>query len=140
MLALMIVFGMIKTRDDVLFNTTVVVKSGVLQGAYRKLNLLPGESKVFAPGNSYPLFDLEGIKFGINICYDLNFPNCANLVANRARNFWYAPAIICLRFKQLRNGKENTIQYGSAEQSLDRSVVSGVLPWGHDLAKSTRRK
>ncbi len=105
-LDLTIVFGMIETRDDVLFNTAVVVKNGVLEGAYRKINLLPGESKVFAPGNSYPLFNLEGIKFGINICYDLNFPNCANLVAKQGAQLLVCPCINMLKIKAAQEWKE----------------------------------
>lgn len=105
-LDLTIVFGMIEEHDDKLFNTAVVVKDGVLQGAYRKTNLLPEESKIFAPGEDSPLFDLGSIKFGINICYDLNFPNYANLIAEQGAQLLVSPCNNMLKIRAALEWKE----------------------------------
>src|SRR4030095_1854515 len=74
-----LVFGLIEASDSLLFNTAVVVHNGGLAGSYRKMHLLAGE-KIFQPGNTCPVFELDGLKFGINICFDTNFPAVARAV------------------------------------------------------------
>jgi predicted amidohydrolase len=69
----MIVMGLIEIDGGRLFNVAVVVERGVLVGRYRKAHLLGGE-RVFEAGNESPTFQIEGLRFGINICYDTNFP------------------------------------------------------------------
>jgi hypothetical protein len=41
-----------------------------------------GES-AFDAGSDAPTFDVDGLRFGINICFDTNFPEAARLVAER---------------------------------------------------------
>ena len=48
----MLVLGMIEARQDLLFNTAVVVNHGRLVGSYRKTHLHAGET-IFTPGTSY---------------------------------------------------------------------------------------
>ncbi len=86
---LIIVFGLIEERDGELYNTAVVVNRGKLDGAYRKNHLLPSEC-VFKPGDSYPVFEVHGLKFGVNICFDTNFPDAAAAIAAQG-----ARAILC---------------------------------------------
>ena len=75
-----LVFGVIELDGGRLFNTAVVVERGVLLGAYRKTHLVPGEA-LFHGGEHYPVFDLHGVRFGINICYDAQFAEAAASVA-----------------------------------------------------------
>ncbi len=105
-LSLTIVFGMIEEQGGRFYLTAVVVKSGVLQGAYRKTQLLPGESKVFTPGSQYPVFDLDGIKFGINICYDLNFASCADQVAKQGGQLLVCPCNNMLKTQAANEWKD----------------------------------
>ena len=73
-------FGMIERRDGRFFNTVAVVERGELLGAYRKTHLVPGEA-LFDKGNDYPIFECGGLRFGINICYDMQFAEAAAAVA-----------------------------------------------------------
>ena len=76
----MIVFGLIEEEGENLFNTAVVIKEGELLGKYRKTHLLQGEH-IFEAGFEYPIFEINGLIFGINICYDTQFADAAaNLV------------------------------------------------------------
>ncbi len=86
-----IVMGLIEVEDGRLFNTAVVVDRGVLIGRYRKTHLLGGE-RFFEPGRDSPVFDVAGLRFGINICYDTNFPQAARQVANRGASLLLCPA------------------------------------------------
>jgi predicted amidohydrolase len=86
-----LVFGVIEQSGGSYFNTAVVVRRGVLEGFYRKTHLPAGE-RLFEPGTAYPTFDLHGLRFGINICYDTNFPEAANAVASRGARLLLVPS------------------------------------------------
>ncbi|SFE33421.1 Predicted amidohydrolase [Actinoplanes philippinensis] len=75
-----VVLGLIERRGDDLFNTAAVISGGAVLGAYRKNRLVDGE-RVFTPGRDFPVFDARGVRFGINICYDTQFPETAAAVA-----------------------------------------------------------
>jgi predicted amidohydrolase len=86
-----IVMGLIEVEDGRLFNTAVVVDRGILVGRYRKAHLLGGE-QIFGAGNDSPIFDVAGLRFGINICYDTNFPEAARKVADLGGALIVCPA------------------------------------------------
>jgi predicted amidohydrolase len=92
----MIVMGLIEVEDGRLFNTAVVVDRGVLVGRYRKAHLLGGE-RCFEPGRESPVFEAAGLRFGINICYDTNFPQAARAVADGGAQVIVCPANNMLR-------------------------------------------
>jgi predicted amidohydrolase len=76
-----LVFGVIEQCGAAYFNTAVVVRHGALEGFYRKTHLVPGE-RLFQAGDAYPTFSLNGVTYGINICYDTNFPEAAKAGPN----------------------------------------------------------
>ena len=93
---LMIVFGMIEENAGSLFNTAVVIKDGRLIGKYRKTHLLDGET-VFTAGTEYPVFEINDLKFGINICYDTQFPEATAKLAKQG-----ATLILCVSNTMMR--------------------------------------
>lgn len=92
----MIVMGLIERDGDQLFNTGVVVHRGALVGRYRKTHLLGGE-QLFTPGSDCPVFEVEGLRFGINICFDTNFADTARAVADQGAALIVCPANNMLR-------------------------------------------
>ncbi|HEX8344001.1 MAG TPA: carbon-nitrogen hydrolase family protein [Actinoplanes sp.] len=70
--------------DDHTYNTTLVFdREGVLAATYRKIHLydveIPGrvsyqESRSVAPGADTVVTDVDGVRVGLSICYDLRFP------------------------------------------------------------------
>lgn len=91
-----VVMGLIEQDAGRLFNTAVVIRHGVLLGRYRKRHLLGGES-FFGPGEDSPVFEVAGLRFGINICYDTNFPQAARQVADQGATLLLCPANNMLR-------------------------------------------
>jgi predicted amidohydrolase len=87
----MIVLGVIEADGGDYFNTAVVIARGELIGRYRKTHLVPGEA-VFTAGDGYPVFDCEGVRFGMNICYDMQFPEAAAGVAAAGAQILLTPA------------------------------------------------
>lgn len=73
---LAIVIGMIEADKGRMFNTAAVLADGKVIGRYRKAHLLPGEA-AFTAGTETSVFEFDGSHFGVNICFDTNFPGPA---------------------------------------------------------------
>ncbi|WP_421933928.1 carbon-nitrogen hydrolase family protein [Phenylobacterium sp.] len=86
-----IVMGLIEQDAGALFNTAVVIHAGQLIGRYRKARLL-GREQLFTPGTEAPAFEAAGVRFGINICYDTNFADAAQAVADTGATLIVCPA------------------------------------------------
>lgn len=69
-----IVFGIAEKDDSRIYNTAVIVSKGKYIGKYRKIHLSDFEKTLFDRGNSNCVFEADGIKIGIQICFDLWFP------------------------------------------------------------------
>lgn len=64
-------------RDGKLYNTCCVFdRQGALVASYDKVHLFThvGEDKRYAKGESLGLFQLDGVRCGVIICYDVRFP------------------------------------------------------------------
>jgi predicted amidohydrolase len=88
---LTIVMGVIEVEEARLFNTAVVVDRGILIGRYRKAHLPSGEH-IFDAGSDSQVFEVDGLRFGVNICYDTNFSEAARKVANLGASLIVCPA------------------------------------------------
>lgn len=132
------VIGMIEVDDGRLFNAAVVVARGRVAGRYRKAHLLPGES-AFDPGSEFPIFDADGLRFGISICYDTNFPEAARRVADGGATLLVCPANNMMptrraeRFRDLHNAargarcRETGLWLVSSDVTGERA---GHAAWG----------
>ncbi|HSX30670.1 MAG TPA: carbon-nitrogen hydrolase family protein [Candidatus Saccharimonadales bacterium] len=100
-----VVFGLIEQAGESFFNTAVVIQRGKLLGKYRKTHLLDGE-KIFIPGAEYPVFTQHGVTFGINICYDAQFPEAAQAVAEQGAQLLLLPAQNMLRLESAKKWKD----------------------------------
>lgn len=86
-----LVLGLIEADAGRLYNTAIVVQDRRLLGRYRKTHLLRREG-AFSPGDGTPAFEAGGLRFGINICYDTNFPEAARQVAEAGASLLVCPA------------------------------------------------
>ncbi len=58
-------------------------RQGGVVGVYRKSHVFVATESFFAPGSELPVFDMDFGKVGIPICYDLEFPEPARVLALR---------------------------------------------------------
>jgi len=86
-----LVLGLIERQHGRFFNSAAVIAQGEVVGVYRKTHLTDGES-TFTPGSAYPTFERNGVRFGINICYDSQFPAAARAVAAQGGQVLLVPA------------------------------------------------
>ena len=134
----MMVIGLIEIEDGRLFNTSIVVERGVLVGRYRKAHLLSAE-QAFNAGNDSPIFEIDGLKFGINICFDTNFPEAARKIADLGASLIVCPSNNMMRrdraqtFKELHNAvrgercRETGLWLISSDVTGERD---GRVAWG----------
>lgn len=86
-----LVIGVIERVGSRLFNSAVVIERGTVTGTYRKTHLTPAET-IFDPGEECPVFTVRGVTYGINICYDAQFPDAAARVARQGARVLLLPA------------------------------------------------
>ena len=90
---------------------------GQLVGTYDKVHLTPGDTAYYRAGATHTTFEMKGIKIGLQICYDVRFPEgYRSLLAQAAEvilqgfcaagcDTWKLPVMGChLRSRAAENG------------------------------------
>ena len=92
---LYIVMGSITEKDgNSCYNTTVLIDdSGKIIGKYRKINLWNGEKIYKKAGDEVSVFDTKFGKIGLEICWDLAFPEIAKEITLRGAKIIFCPSI-----------------------------------------------
>jgi len=81
-LGLHVVCGLLERDGDALRNAAVLVGPDGLIGTYRKTHLpFLGVDRFVVPGDALPVFDTPLGRIGIEICYDLRFPEVTRSLA-----------------------------------------------------------
>ena len=139
--------------DGQIYNTAQLIdRSGQTRGSYRKTHLF-GEidRAAFSAGSSLPdIIELDGIKIGILICYDVEFPENVRALALRGADLIAVPTALMQPFDIVAR----TIVPARAYENqafvayADRCGVEGELsycglscvigPDGSDLARAGR--
>lgn len=145
------------------YNTSVIIdRSGEIAALYRKIylfdvNLANGErhfeSDRIAPGDEVVTAEIDGITFGLTVCYDLRFPELYRLLALRGAQILLVPAAftlhtgrdhweVLLRARAIENlcyvvAPAHVGTYPPNRQCFGRSMI--VDPWGLVLAQAPDR-
>ena len=80
-----------KDEKGRIFASHLVVTPKNISGIYRKIHIAPPERSIFSPGNSAPLFEVEGVKLGIQLCYDAHFPELSTRMAVDGADIIFIP-------------------------------------------------
>lgn len=152
-LGVAVVAGLVE-RDaavpEVLYDSVVLLsRDGTLAGRYRKTHLYPEEHRSFRAGGELPVFELDGWKVGVAICFEHAFPEVFSTLARRGAQLVLNPAGIPVGFGYLQElrcraraqdnqiyvatvnhvGWEGTARYGGASLVAD--------PRGEVLARAS---
>ncbi|MDN0084535.1 carbon-nitrogen hydrolase family protein [Crenobacter sp. SG2305] len=77
-----VAFGFAEEDGGRYYNTAVLVDaSGDILLTYRKTHLYESDQGVFEPGRVFPVCEWRGIKVGLLICFDIEFPESARALA-----------------------------------------------------------
>lgn len=81
-LGVFVVMGLLERSGDRLFNAAVLVGPQGLIGSYRKVHLpFLGIDRFNKPGDRpFQVWDIGGLRVGLNICYDGSFPESARVM------------------------------------------------------------
>jgi predicted amidohydrolase len=130
-----LVFGVNEKTSGRLFNSAVVVNRGEIVGVYRKTHLIDPNELLYTSGKDYPAFEVKGLKYGINICYDTQFADAAKAIAVQGAQLLLSPAQNMLRRETAEYWKYKHTEI-VAERVKEtglwfvRSDVTGVRPPG----------
>lgn len=80
--------GFNETRGDDLYNTAAVVHRGHLLGTYSKC---AAYQKFHKQGRSFPVWEHQGVKFGVVICADGGYIEPARILALKGARIIFAP-------------------------------------------------
>jgi N-carbamoylputrescine amidase len=114
-------------------NTAVLLdRHGAMAGVYRKTHVptlglatLPAdEAYYFSPGDSLPVFTLEGVTLGVLICFDRSFPEAARALVDQGAELILIPAA--------SSGQERAARW--VGECAARAMESGVFVIGVNRA------
>jgi len=113
--------------DKLYISVALIDCSGNLCGIVRKSILWGREQNIFTPGSiEYPVFDINVGKVGILICYEMEFPEPARLLALKG-----AELIVCPSIWSLAASRRWDIQLQA--RALDNTVfVFGINTVGNN--------
>ncbi|MBW1695838.1 MAG: nitrilase [Deltaproteobacteria bacterium] len=80
-----------KTDGNCIYASHLVIKPDGTADIYRKVHIAPVEKTIFKPGNRIPVFDINGVKFGIQLCYDAHFPELTTYMALNGADLIFIP-------------------------------------------------
>lgn len=118
------------------YNTCAVfAPSGAVLAAYRKIHLfdveLPdgsrlAESEATLAGNEPAVCEVEGVRVGLSICYDLRFPELYRRLVDRGAELIVVPAAFTLQ-----TGKDHWHVLLRARAIEAQCWVVAAAQWGH---------
>ncbi|XP_040571777.1 omega-amidase NIT2 [Lepeophtheirus salmonis] len=134
-----------ESEGNTLFNTsTIWSPDGELLGKYRKMHLfdidIPNkitfkESQILNPGNSTSFIPTPWCNIGIGICYDIRFPELAQLYAEDCRLIIYPGAFNMTtgpaHWELLARARALDNQLYVAVNSPARDPDAEYVAWGH---------
>lgn len=97
----LVVCGICERAPEGLFNSAAVFAGGLHLLTYRKLHLFNTEKSVFLPGSQPPpVFEFQGARFGLMICFDWFFPEVTRGLALQGAQVILHPANLVLPYCQ----------------------------------------
>lgn len=78
-----VVLGMAEAEADTgrYYNTTLLITPAGIALRYRKTHLWSSDKGVFSAGDRYATCEWNGVRIGLLICYDIEFPESARALA-----------------------------------------------------------
>jgi predicted amidohydrolase len=119
----------IEESGDKFYNTLVMAKpDGKVTGTYRKIHPFQEERDVFKGGENMAIFDCSGIKVGVEICYDIRFPEVTRKLALEGAELVLVPAA----FPDPRSEHWNTLVRARAIENQLYIAATNRIGFGFD--------
>jgi 5-aminopentanamidase len=91
-----LLFGYIERADQQFYNSAALIdETGRLVGNYRKTHLFGSEEqRLFYPGDRWVVHDIAGVRVGVLICFDVEFPEAVRTLALQGAQLIAVPTAI----------------------------------------------
>ncbi len=98
-----ILLGYCEVSEGRFYNSAVLIdRDGHLVANYRKIHLFgPEERRLFVPGNQWVVHPIAGIKVGMLICYDVEFPEAVRILAQKGAELVAVPTALMVPSPQV---------------------------------------
>ena len=83
-----------KLKGKIRLGCPVIGPDGKVLGRQFKVHPFGREKKIAVPGNSYEMFKAKGFKFGVLVCYDVDFPEASRAFALKGTELLLCPSRI----------------------------------------------
>ena len=88
----------------IIYDTAVLInRDGEFVGRYRKSHLYPAEHRFFKAGDHLPVFDLDGLRVGVAICFEAAFPPIFTTLALRGAQVVLNPSAVPVGYSYLQD-------------------------------------
>ena len=93
-----------RLNKDVYNSALLINRSGIICANYRKTHLYGSyEKKCFKPGDSLIIAGMAGLKIGILICYDVEFPEAVRSLVNAGADLIAVPTALMEDYCRVAN-------------------------------------
>ncbi len=93
-----VILGSLSYMDNYLYNRSFLIKNKKIIGFQDKINLYNIEKNRYKNGDTVKIFNVNGIRIGILICYDLDFPLYPRILFNNKCDVIINPSLINRKF------------------------------------------
>ena len=120
------IIGAFERQETSITNSAMLIEGGRIIGRYAKAH--PNEPGV-AAGVDFPVFTRAGVRFGINICNDANYPDAAQRLAVQGAD------LICYPLNNLLSRSKATLwRTRSVENLIARAMQTRCWVMSADVA------
>lgn len=126
-------------RSGKLFNSSPVIYDGKIIGWQDKIALFREEKKYYSPGRDINVFDAKGLKIGVAVCYDADFPYFTKVAVSKGVEIMLNPSLIVEKFHDMwyiyikSRSLENRVPYVSVNSISDpfngASIITKPEPY-----------
>ena len=89
---LIVLAGMVEPSDGAKpYISQLVAGPAGLLGVYRKTHLSPNERATYRAGREIEVFSIEGVRFGVQLCYESHFPEISTIMALKGAEILLIP-------------------------------------------------
>lgn len=87
-----------------LYDSVVLIdRRGQVAGRYRKSHLYPAEHRFFRSGNVLPVFELDGLRVGLAVCFEAAFPPIFSTLALSGAQVVFNPSAVPVGYAHLQD-------------------------------------
>jgi len=126
-----VIVGTHRFHEDKWLNSAILIAgNGRIRGTYDKAHLTNGDNDFYEKGSDIRTFNFAGINVGVQICFDLRFPELFRLLALEGAQVIFMPTYACgPRTRWKISVIEAHVRSRAAENGVFAATVNAAGPY-----------